>query len=56
MVGRYASVRDLRIDKAKVGSAKVFRCEGWTGPLIVSGELKDALERMGTTGTRFEEV
>ena len=56
MVGRYASVRDMRIDKAKAGSAKVFRCEGWIGPLIISGEIKDALERMGVTGTRFEEV
>jgi hypothetical protein len=28
MVGQYFSVRDLRIDKAKVGSAQVFRCEG----------------------------
>lgn len=56
MVGRYASVRDLRIHKTLVGSAQVFRCEGWTGPLIVSGEIKDALERMGATGTRFEEV
>jgi uncharacterized protein (DUF849 family) len=56
MVGRYASVRDMRIDKAKAGSANVFRCEGWIGPLIVSGEIKGALERMGATGTRFEEV
>jgi len=56
MIGRYASVRDLRIDKAKAGNAQVFRCEGWIGPLIVSGEIKDALERMGATGTRFEEV
>jgi hypothetical protein len=56
MVGKYFSVRDLRIDKANVGSAKVFRCEGWTGPLIVSEEIHDALERMGATGTRFEEV
>jgi hypothetical protein len=56
MVGQYASVRDMRIDKAKVGSAQVFRCEGWTSSLIVSGEIKDALERMGATGTRFEEV
>jgi hypothetical protein len=56
MVGCYASVRDMHIDKAKVGSARVFRCEGWTGPLIVSGEIKDALEGMGATGTRFEEV
>lgn len=55
-VGQYASVRDMRIDKAKVGSAQVFRCEGWTGPLIVSGEIKDALQGMGATGTRFEEV
>jgi hypothetical protein len=56
MIGQYASVRDLRIDKAKAGSAKVFRCEGWTGTLIVSGEIKDALDLMGATGTRFEEV
>ncbi len=56
MVGQYASVRDMRIDKAKAGSARVFRCEGWTGTLIVSEEIHDALERMGATGTRFEEV
>ncbi|WP_224371448.1 imm11 family protein [Hyalangium versicolor] len=55
-VGQYASVRDMRIDKTKVGSAQVFRCEGWTGPLIVSGEIKDALADMGAKGTRFEEV
>jgi hypothetical protein len=46
----------MRLEKDKVGSTQVFRCEGWTGPLIVSGEIKDALERMGATGTRFEEV
>jgi hypothetical protein len=56
LVGQYASVRNMRIDKSKVGSAQVFRCEGWEGPLIVSGEIKSALERMGATGTRFEEV
>jgi hypothetical protein len=55
-VGQYMSVRDMRIDKTQVGSAQVFRCEGWTGPLIVSGEIRDALEFMGATGTRFEEV
>jgi hypothetical protein len=55
-VGQYSSVRDMRIDKAKVGSAKVFRPEGWAVSLIVSGEIHDALERMGATGTRFEEV
>jgi hypothetical protein len=56
MVGKYASVRDMRIDKARVGTAKVFRPEGWEVTLIVSGEIKNALEGMGATGTRFEEV
>jgi hypothetical protein len=54
-VGQYFSVRDMRIDKSKVGSAQVFRCEGWSGSLIVSEEIKNALERMGATGPRFEE-
>ncbi|MDC0711208.1 hypothetical protein POL68_22250 [Stigmatella sp. ncwal1] len=56
IVGQYASVRDMRIDKAKLGSAKVFRPEGWVVTLIVGEEIKDALDRIGATGTRFEEV
>jgi len=55
-IRRYSIMYELRIDRAKVGSAKVFRLKDWEGPLIVSGEIKDALERMGATGTRFEEV
>jgi hypothetical protein len=55
-VGTYWAVDDLHIDKAVVGSARVFRPEGWEVALIVSGDIKDALERMGATGTRFEEV
>lgn len=55
-VGQYRSVRGLRIDKATVGGAKVLRPEGWPGSLIVSEEIKDALQRMGATGTRFDEV
>ncbi|HYI02047.1 imm11 family protein [Hyalangium sp.] len=55
-VGQYMGVDRLRIDKSKVGSAKVFRPEGWSSTLIVSEEIKDALERLGATGTRFEEV
>jgi hypothetical protein len=56
MVGKYASVRDLRIDTTKVGNAKVFRPEGWDVTLIVAENIKDALQRMGATGTKFEEV
>jgi hypothetical protein len=55
-VGKYSSVRDMRIDKAQVRNAKVFRPEGWTGSLIVSGDIKEALERMNASGTHFEEV
>jgi hypothetical protein len=55
-VGKYRDVRDMRIDKAKVGGAKVFRPEGWSGALIVAEEIRNALDRMGATGTRFEEV
>ncbi|MFL5349353.1 MAG: imm11 family protein [Hyalangium sp.] len=55
-VGKYRDVRDMRIDKAKVGGAKVFRPEGWEVALIVSEEIKNALEHMRTTGTRFTEV
>ncbi|MFL5344283.1 MAG: imm11 family protein [Hyalangium sp.] len=55
-VGQYMGVDRLRIDRAKVGNAKVFRPEGWEVALIVSGQIKDALERMGATGTRFTEV
>jgi len=50
------SVDRLCVDKTKVGNAQVFRPEGWEVALIVSGKIKDALERMGATGTRFEEV
>lgn len=55
-VGTYYAVDDLRIDKARVGDAKVFRPEGWPGSLIVAGDIREALERMGATGMRFEEV
>jgi hypothetical protein len=55
-VGQYWAVDDLHIDKTKVGNAKVFRPEGWEVALIVAGELKDAMDAMGATGTRFQEV
>jgi hypothetical protein len=55
-VGQYRDVRDLRIDKARVGDAKVFRPEGWTGTLVVSEDLKVALEQLRATGLKFEEV
>jgi hypothetical protein len=55
-IGKYIAVDRMRIDKAKVGAARVFRTEGWEGSLIVSGDIKAALESVGATGLRFEEV
>jgi hypothetical protein len=49
-------VDDLRIDPSKVGDAKVFRTEGWDIVLIVSEDIKQALERMKATGVKFKQV
>jgi hypothetical protein len=54
--GTYRNVAGMRIEPTKVGDAKVFRTWGWTGTLIVSEDIKQALERAGATGTRFREV
>jgi len=54
--GQYRSVYNLRIDPKKVGEAKVFRTWGWDIALIVSEEIKEALEDIGATGTKFKEV
>ncbi|MFL5354734.1 imm11 family protein [Archangium sp.] len=55
-VGWYRVVSGMRIDPTKVGEARIFRPWGWTGALIVSEDLKQALEREGITGPRFTEV
>ncbi|OJH40334.1 imm11 family protein [Cystobacter ferrugineus] len=55
-VGRYRVVSGLRIDKSRVGDASVFRLWGWHPALIVDGEIKEALERAGISGGRFDEV
>jgi uncharacterized protein DUF1629 len=54
--GRYRSVIGMRIDPVQVGDAKVFRPWGWDVVLIISEDIKQALERMGATGAKFTEV
>ena len=54
--GNYRAVHGMRIDPTKVGDAKVFRTWGWTVALIVSEDIKEALERAGVTGLKFKEV
>ncbi|GEN11343.1 hypothetical protein SAMN05443572_114191 [Myxococcus fulvus] len=55
-LGQYRSVAGLRIDRTKVGDAKVFRTWGWTVALIVTEDIKLAMERANVTGAKFEEV
>ena len=55
-LGRYRSVAGMRIDRSKVGDAQVFRTWGWDVALIVSEDIKTALERAKATGVRFKEV
>jgi len=54
--GKYRNVVGLRIAKSLVGDVKVFRTWGWTIALIVSEDLKEALDRTGATGMKFTEV
>ncbi|MFP2928205.1 imm11 family protein [Pyxidicoccus sp. 3LG] len=53
--GQYRNVVGMRIDKSLVGDAKVFRPWGWTIVLVVSEDIKEALERAGATGMTFTE-
>lgn len=55
-VGEYRYVRGMRIDPSEAEGAHLFRPWGWPEALIVSEDLKQALEREGITGTRFVEV
>ncbi|WP_369945125.1 imm11 family protein [Vitiosangium sp. GDMCC 1.1324] len=55
-VGEYRVVAGMRIDPTKVGDARIFRPWGWPVALIVSEDLKQAMEQEGITGTRFIEV
>jgi hypothetical protein len=55
-VGEYRFVAGLRIEPARVGDACIFRPWGWPLALLISEELKQALEAERITGTRFVEV
>jgi hypothetical protein len=55
-VGEYRVVAGLRVDPTKVGTARIFRPWGWRVALVISEDLKQALEQEGISGTRFIEV
>ena len=55
-VGWYRAVSGMRIDPRKAGDARIFRPWGWSVALVVSEDLKNAMDAEGITGTKFEEV
>lgn len=55
-LGEYRAVYGMRIDPTKVGNARIFRPWGWQVALIVSEDLKKAMDAEGISGTRFVEV
>ncbi len=55
-VGEYRIIAGMRIDPRKVGGASIFRPWGWPVALVVSQQLKEAMEAEGVTGTQFVEV
>ena len=55
-VGEYRVVAGLRIDPSKVGDAHIFRPWGWRIVIIVSEHLKQAMEEVGVSGTKFTEA
>ena len=55
-VGQYRDVYGMRIEPTKVGDARVFRTWGWTVALIVSEDIKQALECAGASGVKFVDV
>jgi hypothetical protein len=56
LVGEYRAISGLRINPSQVEATHLFRPWGWPVALVVSEEVKSALERVGTTGTSFVDV
>lgn len=55
-LGEYRAVHGMKVDPALVGNAHIFRPWGWRVALVISEELRQALEQEGITGTRFVEA
>jgi hypothetical protein len=56
-VGKYRGVPHLRVDPRMIPEdAHFFRLKDWEVVLIVSEPVKDAMERAGCQGAKFQEV
>lgn len=55
-VGQYRMFSDLVLDASKLEGEHIARVREWMVTLVVSEELKDALQETGTTGIVFDLV
>lgn len=55
-IGQYRMITKLKINPEVVGVSKIFRIAGWEVALIVSHEIKLALEKEKVTGIKFSAV
>lgn len=55
-LGEYRAVHRMRIDPTKAGGFRIFRPWGWRVALIISRDVKEAIEAAGFVGSRFVEV
>lgn len=52
-VGTYRAVYDMRIDPTKTEGARIFRTWGWRGAIVISQDIKEALEQEHVSGAKF---
>jgi len=55
-IGKPRMVNNLVIDPTRIDEVEMFRIEGWEIALVVSAQVKKALEKMQASGLVFAEV
>lgn len=55
-VGQYRMFAKLVLDNERTSDAPIFRVDGWKTALIVSTDVKRAIEESNSHGVRFEPV
>lgn len=53
MLGTFRDVQRAVLDCSRIGETPIFRLWGWDVMVVIRGDLKRAIERVGTTGCRF---
>jgi ACT domain-containing protein len=57
LAGQYRQISKLVLDAGALPSdAHFFRIESWLVGLVVSSDLKDAMESVGCVGAKFKEL